>query len=67
MDHQDVHGGRLPTGPAKEDLVLRLRLRGEEGVKGRGLGWGGVRGGGPARLTQLYTSSPSLLLRMRRT
>lgn len=24
MDHQDVHGGRLPTGPAKEDLVLRL-------------------------------------------
>lgn len=31
VDHQDVHGGRLPAGPAKEDLVLGLRLRGRKG------------------------------------
>lgn len=72
VDHQDVHGGRLPTGPAKENLVLGLRLQGErgwrEGLGHRLRGQDGFCGQDwEACLTQLYTSSPSLLLRMRLT
>lgn len=71
VDHQNVHGGCLPAGPAKEDLVLGLGLQ----EKGEG-GWAAPRRrrtgkepdrGAAAGLTQLYTSSPSLLLRMRCT
>lgn len=68
VHHQDVHRGCLPAAPAKEHLVLGLRLQETRKVAGRTGGAPGARGGdGTTSLTQLYTSSPSLLLRIRLT
>lgn len=69
MDHQDVHSGCFSTDPAKVYLILGLGLSENEEENGMSKepaeksGWRDREERGI--LTQLYTSSPSLLWRTR--